>query len=354
MKTNNYLLSKYVKILAEYYNEDTIDDILNRWNESHRYWHNINHLLSIFKKIDDYFLLDKNINLYMTDIYKNFIIAAFFHDVVYNPKANNNEDKSIEYFLEVSDKDIFKLSPFYINNIPVVVNLITCTKERTITDTSTFELYVNNKTFWNFDNSILIDGTIEELIDYENKIFKEYQFASYDVYKAKRIEFLKGELYLNKNIEILISYIKERKIKVGIYSGSFNPFHLGHLDVLQKASLIFDKVIVAYGNNPDKLTRTIEVPTTLNNYQVDTYVGLVTDYISSVENDKVDVTLVRGLRNGADLDYEANQLAFINDIKPNVKVVYIPCDKKFEHISSSAIRNLEKFDKELINKYLVK
>ena len=68
----------------------------------------------------------------------------------------------------------------------------------------------------------------------------------------------------------------------------------------------------------------------------------------------IDVTVIRGLRNGHDLDYEANQLSFLKEIKPDIKVVYIPCDKKYEHISSSAIRSLEKFDEKLSKQYLVK
>ncbi len=350
MKTNDYILSKYINILSEYYTKDVIDNLIGRWNEPHRFWHNMKHLLFLLRKIDEYFLLDENVNLYMTDTYKNFILAAFWHDAIYDPRATDNEEKCVIAFHNSwTNGDIL-----FAENVKIVIGMIRCTKERKL------PLDSMEKTFWMFDNDILFNGSNTDLIDYENKIFKEFQFVSYEIYKAKRIEFLKGaidyfeSINIDTNLAYLIPYIKNRKIKVGLYTGSFNPFHLGHLDVLQKASLIFDKVIVAYGNNPEKTARTVDVPTTLNTFQVDTYIGLVTDYIASVENDKVDVTLVRGLRNGDDLDYESNQLSFIQDIKPDVKVVYIPCDKKYEHISSTAIRNLEKFDKNLATKYLVK
>ncbi len=242
METNNYLLKKYIDILEEYYNINTINTILNKWNESHRYYHNINHLLSFLKQIEEFFLEEED-HMYMSQLYKNFIIAAFFHDVIYDTKANNNEDKCIEFFNSVSlhlkteDKDL-------------IVKMIESTKSRLLPEPNYMgvEVDFNIRNFWKFDNNIILNGTIDELIDYENKIFKEFQFVNYDVYKVKRIEFLKGEVKHNENINFLISYIKNRVIKIGIYSGTFNPMHLGHLDVLNKASLIFDKVIVAYGN----------------------------------------------------------------------------------------------------------
>ena len=366
MKTDNHFLDKYVIILSEYFTKDVIDDIINRWNEPHRYYHNLEHLFDMLKRIDDFFTQEDMEHLYMSDIYKNFIVAAFIHDVIYDPKSQfTNEDKSIEYFLDISKPNPIK-QVFIVNmkqeNIDMIVDMIRCTKFREIPKldmTNTTMQNINSK-FWYFDNAVLWDNTFEGLIEYENKIFKEFQFVDYNVYMPHRIKFIEKQINIFNNIDVtkelnfLIGYIRNRKIKVGIYSGSFNPLHLGHLDVLQKASLIFDKVIVAYGNNPEKLTRTSEIPKTLNYYQVDTYDGLVTDYIASIESKNVDVTLIRGLRNGADLDYEANQLAFIKDIKSNIKVVYIPCDKKFEHISSSAIRSLEKFDKDLATKYIVK
>jgi phosphopantetheine adenylyltransferase len=64
--------------------------------------------------------------------------------------------------------------------------------------------------------------------------------------------------------------------------------------------------------------------------------------------------LVRGLRNGNDLDYEDNQLKFMEDFKEDdINVVFFRCDSKFSHVSSSAIRNLESFRKGSSKRYLV-
>lgn len=316
--------------IYKYLSEEIVNDILSKWNEPHRYYHNIDHLnylLNRISSINDLSDIDKDI----------LIISSYFHDIVYNPKKSNNEEKSIELLNEYTQ------IPLDIRNKCSLI----------IKDTSSSEIPTDelSKLFWILDREI-INTDIGDLIDYEHKIFKEYQFVPYDIYKKKRIEFLKTVTKRSNHIDHLISYVEKRKPKIGIYAGSFNPYHIGHHDVLKKAEKIFDKVIVAFGNNPDKEKRKINVPSCLEFHQVDEYNGLITDYITHIENTGVDVTLIRGIRNGIDLDYESNQLSFIKDIKPDTKILYIPCDKKYEHISSSAIRNLIKFDESLINKYL--
>lgn len=51
---------------------------------------------------------------------------------------------------------------------------------------------------------------------------------------------------------------------------------------------------------------------------------------------------MKGLRNGDDLDYEVNQLRFMEEMYPELKAVFIQCNKEYEHISSSSLRNLER------------
>jgi pantetheine-phosphate adenylyltransferase len=128
---------------------------------------------------------------------------------------------------------------------------------------------------------------------------------------------------------------------VGLFAGSFNPFHKGHYNVLQKAERIFDKVIIAFGQNPEKSERTWEIPNTIKNRQIEHYEGLLTDLVEKMG----DVTVIRGLRNSTDFNYEQNQYRYIQELMPNIKIVNIFCDKEFEHISSSGIRTLEKFNK---------
>lgn len=327
---------KHITILTNYYKQDVIDDIISRWNEHHRYYHNIDHCTNMLDIIDTMF---ENTDNYID--YQTYVLATIFHDIVYDPKSNRNEEDSVKYFKKASR------GLLHSEMIKLVSSLIMTTKSREIPNDE-FQ-----KTFWMIDNDVLIVSNLEQLIEYENKIFKEYQFVNYEVYKTKRINFLKNELHLNPEIYNLISYINSRKIKVGVYSGTFDPFHKGHLNVFNKAEKIFDKVILSYGNNPTKDTKTVKIPKYFNYHQVEIFSGLVTDYISKLENKNQDITLIRGLRNGDDLNYESNQLSFMKEFKPDIKVVYIPCDKEFEHISSSAIKNLYKFDEKIAKTYIL-
>lgn len=149
------------------------------------------------------------------------------------------------------------------------------------------------------------------------------------------------------------------KKRLAVYPGSFNPFHKGHLDILKKAEAIFDEVVVAIGVNPEKkvdekINKLETLRFQLPGKKVEEFSGFLVDYIQQKEEVGYDVTLVRGLRNGADLDYEINQLRVMKDQRPDIKMVFIPCDIKFEHISSSMIRAMEKIQEGSASEYLVK
>lgn len=138
--------------------------------------------------------------------------------------------------------------------------------------------------------------------------------------------------------------------RVGLYAGSFNPFHKGHYNILLKAELIFDEVIIGVGQNPEKETNEFKLPNELKFRGIKPihYTGLLTDLVCLLEEEglngePMDVTVIRGLRNSTDLQYELTQYRFLQDLKPDIKVVSIFCDKEYEHISSSAIRMLQKY-----------
>lgn len=151
------------------------------------------------------------------------------------------------------------------------------------------------------------------------------------------------------------------KHNVGVYCGSFLPFHVGHLDVVKQAAEIFPTLIIARGINSSKKDIVEKYPlpvqflTTFRHdadIQVDTYDTLLVDYIKELEK-TYNVTLVRGLRRGADLEYEQNLVAFLRGMHPQVKVAHFMARPEFAHISSSALRDIRHFSELEYKKYVV-
>ncbi len=302
------------------------------WNEPHRYYHTEKHLA---------FLIDKIEKSPLSETDKDKLrLVAFFHDVVYDPTAHTNEEESAEVLRETTQHEI----------VTEVADMILDTK----THQPRTEL---SRQFVEWDMAVVSESDYTQLLEWERGVFKEYQFVDYTLYKMGRLalldEWARTYPQNSQNLRNLMAYLMQFRPRVGVYPGSFNPLHNGHLNILHKAEKVFDKVIVSQGINPEKDNSETDIARlpVLKYHQTDKFPGLLTDYLTTKEKD-CDITLVRGLRNGDDLDYEVNQLRFMEEMKPDIKVVFIRCDKQFEHISSSAIRNLEKIEKGLGNKYV--
>ena len=181
-------------------------------------------------------------------------------------------------------------------------------------------------------------NSLVDIIQQEKLQFNLFQYLNYKEYKQNRLTFLDKQLNSDLNKEFLNQFSP----KIGLFPGSFNPFHKGHYNVLQKAEQLFDKVIIAFGKNPDKKNKNFNVPSTIKNRQVEYFDELLTDLIKTLNQDLV---IIRGLRNTKDFLYEQKQYRYNQDLMPNIKVINVFCDKEFEHISSSGIRTLEKYNK---------
>jgi pantetheine-phosphate adenylyltransferase len=147
-------------------------------------------------------------------------------------------------------------------------------------------------------------------------------------------------------------------MKTAIYPGSFDPFTNGHLDIVKKASELFDKVaiVVAINKNKskaydvNKMCKAIEATLAENNITncvVGTWNGLIADLM---KNWRVKY-LIRGLRNTIDYNYEEN-IAEVNKlINPNIEYVYFRADNSA--ISSSMVKELYSFGQD-ISQYVSK
>jgi len=134
-------------------------------------------------------------------------------------------------------------------------------------------------------------------------------------------------------------------MKIAVYPGSFDPITIGHIDIIERAAKIFDKVIVLVAINhtkkyrnsiQDRLEMIKDAVKDFKNVEVDSYEGLTIDYAHKVKAQ----ALIRGLRVVSDFEYEW-QLASANEyIDPNIEVVFFMAHKMTSFISSSTINEM--------------
>ena len=136
-----------------------------------------------------------------------------------------------------------------------------------------------------------------------------------------------------------------RKKIIAIYPGSFDPITLGHLDILQRASSLFDKIIMAVAINSEKKPmfsnktriKMIKVVTKdFNNIEVDSFSGLLVDY---AKRKNVSV-IVRGIRALSDYEYEFNMALMNRSLDESITTTFLVAHQKYTHLSSSLVREV--------------
>jgi pantetheine-phosphate adenylyltransferase len=310
----------------------TFQDVKNQYNQPHRFHHNLDHLEFMMSHFESKM---KSIE---------FLGASIFHDWFYDPLKDDavNVDESIT-FMEQS-----------IN----VEKLMLKTMREMIKSTKDHSPKTFYPSFAKTDAYKTLFGEKNELVKLEKQIRKEYQFVPYREYKKARIEFLKNfqEKWTNimtADIEWLIDYIENRDRDIAYYPGSFSPFHKGHQDVLNKAKRIFDEVKVLVGQNLQKdhsekehMKRLENVKETVDYAQVEAFSGYLHEYVPNGS------TIVKGLRNFKDFNYEKTKLRTMEDKSDkNIDMTFIIGDRDLEHVSSTMIRQLENIDPEMAEEY---
>jgi len=137
----------------------------------------------------------------------------------------------------------------------------------------------------------------------------------------------------------------EEILRTAIYPGSFDPITKGHLDVLKKASKMFDKVIIAVLKNSEKkgflpiedrvslIQKSLE---DIDNVEVDCFDGLTIEYARQ----KGANILIRGLRAVSDLEYEMQLSQTNSALAPEIDTVFLITKPKYNFISSSIVKEI--------------
>lgn len=134
-------------------------------------------------------------------------------------------------------------------------------------------------------------------------------------------------------------------MRIGIYPGSFDPPTLGHLNIIERASTLFDKVIVATMVNGSKHSSfTMEekadflrrMTKHLPNVEIDTFGGLLADYVA----EKGACAIVKGLRAVSDFEYEFQMALANKKLNENAETVFLMTDQHYLYLSSTIVRDI--------------
>lgn len=141
-------------------------------------------------------------------------------------------------------------------------------------------------------------------------------------------------------------------MRVAVYPGSFDPITNGHLDIIKRASRLYDRVVVGVLNNASKnpiftaeerKAMIDEVTQSIDNVSCDVFSGLLVDF---AKQSKATV-IIKGLRTVADFEYEF-QMALLNKaLNPEYETVFMMTDSKYSYISSSMVKEVAKYHGQL-------
>ncbi|MCE9532278.1 MAG: pantetheine-phosphate adenylyltransferase [Planctomycetes bacterium] len=130
-----------------------------------------------------------------------------------------------------------------------------------------------------------------------------------------------------------------------VYTGVFDPVHLGHVDIIQRGSRILDHLIVGVGVNPEKtpffsieerveLLKTVTKP--YPNVEVRPFTGLAVRFVREVGAG----IMIRGLRTLSDMEYEFTMSLMNLNLDPQIETVFLMAKEEFSHVSSSLLRQI--------------
>lgn len=142
------------------------------------------------------------------------------------------------------------------------------------------------------------------------------------------------------------------KKNIAVYPGTFDPITNGHLDIIERASDIFDKVIVTIALNTNKTPlfskeerkEMIKLVTKkFKNVEVDSFDGLLVKYTAK----KNATTIIRGLRVLSDFEYEFQMSLTNRKLAPEINTIFLMPNEKYAYLNSSLVKELARFKGEI-------
>jgi len=162
---------------------------------------------------------------------------------------------------------------------------------------------------------------------------------------------------LVESSEIAYDRAMSSPTRVALYPGSFDPLTFGHLDVIRKGAALFDKIVVAVGAHPGKtpmlpleqrIALILEACAMLTlgkpcEFEARAFEGLAVEAARGLGAS----TILRGLRDGADFDYEMSMAGMNAALAPEIGTIFLPASPETRHINATLVRQIAKLGGDL-------
>lgn len=151
--------------------------------------------------------------------------------------------------------------------------------------------------------------------------------------------------------------------RIAVYPGSFDPITMGHLDIIERAAKMYDRLIVGVLENPEKKNALFSIEervelisksvTHIKNIEVEAFNGLTISYLKK-KNAKI---IVRGLRAVSDFEFEFQMASINHKLDSTIETVFMMTNSKYSFLSSSSVKQVAMYGgciKELVPEIIIR
>ncbi|HAA69312.1 MAG: pantetheine-phosphate adenylyltransferase [Planctomycetaceae bacterium] len=146
--------------------------------------------------------------------------------------------------------------------------------------------------------------------------------------------------------------------KTAVYTGSFDPVTLGHVNIIERSSSLFDELIIGIGVNSEKrslfslderVSFLEQVTANLTNVRIETFAGLAVEFVHRCHAR----IMVRGVRPLTDISAEFTMMMANHHLAPEIETVFLMADEELAHVSSSLIKQIAPLsDNQMLAKFV--